>query len=73
MQELDVRPILKAGGEPIGCIMDFVANVPRGEGFRLCATFKPTPLLTLLRMKGFDGVANEVSVGNWRVDFIPCD
>lgn len=73
MQELDVRPILKDGGEPFEQIMDFVANLPRGEGFRLWATFKPDPLLGVLRAKGYQGSAQEISEGNWAVDFVPVD
>lgn len=35
MKELDVRPILNAGGEPFDQIMAFVTELSLGEGFRL--------------------------------------
>ncbi|MDA8205406.1 MAG: DUF2249 domain-containing protein [Thermaerobacter sp.] len=71
MRELDVRPVLQAGGEPFEQIMAFVAELPPGEGFRLWATFKPDPLLSVLRAKGYQGDAQEVSPNNWAVDFTP--
>ena len=37
--ELDVRPILAAGGEPFDRIMEMVASLAPGEGLRLLAPF----------------------------------
>jgi len=71
MKEIDVRPILEAGGEPFDEIMKFVSNLLPGEGFRLWATFKPEPLLAVLSHKGFRGDAQEISDGNWAVEFTP--
>lgn len=71
MKELDVRPILNAGGEPFDQIMAFVADLAQGEGFRLWATFRPDPLLTVLAHKGYQGQAQERTDGSWAVDFVP--
>ncbi len=71
MKELDVRPVLNAGGEPFDEIMAFVADLPQGEGFRLWATFKPDPLLAVLAHKGYQGRAMEMDDGSWAVDFVP--
>ena len=51
--ELDVRPILRSGGEPFGEIMQAVAQVPPDGALRLRATFKPAPLFGVLRVRGF--------------------
>jgi len=42
-----------------------------GEGLRLFATFKPTPLLHVLGSKGFTHVSKELDGGEWEVVFSP--
>ena len=37
-KELDVRPILRNGGEPFQAIMEAVQSLKPGEGLRLIAT-----------------------------------
>ncbi len=69
--ELDVRPILRAGGEPFGEIMAAVNALKPGEGLKLFATFKPTPLLHVLGSKGFAYQAKELDGGEWEVLFSP--
>lgn len=69
--DLDVRPILHAGGEPFGKIMQTVGALAPGQGLRLTATFKPTPLLQVLGGKGFTHVAKELGGGDWEVLFTP--
>lgn len=69
--ELDVRPILRAGGEPFAKIMETVKSLPRGQGLRLFASFKPTPLLQVLGSQGFTHQAREIGGGDWQVDFTP--
>lgn len=71
VKELDVRPILEAGGEPFETIMTFVSELAPDEGFRLWATFKPDPILAVLACQGYQGKAQEMSDGSWAVDFIP--
>lgn len=73
MRELDVRPILEAGGEPFDKIMAFVSELNSGESFRLWATFKPAPLLAVLAQRGYQGTAAEKEDGSWVVDFVPRD
>ncbi|NMP23259.1 DUF2249 domain-containing protein [Sulfobacillus harzensis] len=73
MKELDVRPILEAGGEPFDKIMAFVTELAPGEAFRLWATFKPEPLLAVLAQRGYRGTAREMADGSWAVDFVPQD
>jgi len=69
--DVDVRPILRAGGEPFEKIMEAVNTLKPGEGLRLFATFKPTPLLSVLGSKGFTHEAKELSGGEWEVLFSP--
>jgi hypothetical protein len=46
--DVDVRPILRAGGEPFSVIMQAVEGLEPGQGIRLLATFKPIPLFGVL-------------------------
>jgi uncharacterized protein (DUF2249 family) len=69
--DVDVRPILRAGGEPFGEIMAAVAKLQPGQGLRLLATFKPTPLFQVLGSKGFSYQAQEIEGGDWEVLFAP--
>lgn len=69
--DLDVRPVLRAGGEPFQAIMEAVARLQPNQGLRLLATFKPTPLLSVLGSKGFSHVARELDGGDWEVLFSP--
>lgn len=69
--DVDVRPILRAGGEPFGEIMRAVNALTPDQGLRLFATFKPTSLLHLLGSRGFAHEARELAGGDWEVLFTP--
>ncbi len=69
--ELDVRPILRAGGEPFTVIMDTVKKLGSGQALRLLATFEPVPLYGVLAKKGFAHAAREIDDGDWEVVFTP--
>lgn len=69
--ELDVRPILIAGGEPFGEIMAAVDRLEPGQGLRLIASFKPVPLFSVLGKKGFAHSEREIGDGDWEVLFTP--
>ena len=69
--DLDVRPALRAGEEPFEQIMAVVTTLPAGQGLRLFATFKPTPLLHVLGSKGFTHELKELEGGEWEVLFTP--
>lgn len=68
---VDVRPVLRSGGEPFGEIMQAVAALRPGQGLRLFATFKPVPLFNVLGAKGFSHEAREIEGGDWEVLFRP--
>jgi TusA-related sulfurtransferase len=69
--DVDVRPTLRAGGEPFGEIMAAVNTLPPGQGLRLLATFKPVPLFGVLGSKGFTHEEREIGGGDWEVLFSP--
>ena len=69
--DVDVRPILRAGGEPFEKIMAAVNALKPEQGLRLFATFKPTPLLHVLGSKGYTHEAKELDGGDWEVLFSP--
>lgn len=71
--DLDVRPILRDGGEPFGAIMQAVAALAPGQSLRLLATFKPIPLFQVLGQRGFEPSAREIGNGDWEVIFTPVD
>ncbi|MDG4892495.1 DUF2249 domain-containing protein [Mesorhizobium sp. WSM4976] len=69
--DLDLRPVLRAGGEPFQQIMEAVATLAPGQGLRLLATFKPVPLFGVLGSKGFSHEERELEDGDWEVLFRP--
>jgi uncharacterized protein (DUF2249 family) len=70
---LDVRPILRSGGEPFPEIMQAIANLKSGQGLRLLATFKPAPLFSVMQKKGFTHCEKELSADDWEIIFRPED
>lgn len=69
--ELDVRPVLKAGGEPFGAIMAAVSALAPDQGLRLLATFEPRPLFAVLGARGYAHEATRLADGDWQVLFHP--
>jgi uncharacterized protein (DUF2249 family) len=69
--DLDVRPILRSGGEPFPVIMQAVNDPGAGQALRLLASFEPVPLYGVLGKKGFDHAAREIGDGDWEVLFTP--
>lgn len=50
---LDVRPILSAGGDPLGEILKTLGTLPKDSALKIINSFTPTPLIALLEKKGF--------------------
>ena len=67
--DLDVRPTLRAGGEPFSEIMEAVARIEPGGALRLRATFKPVPLFGVLRMRGYRHWVEHGKGDDWIVWF----
>ena len=71
--ELDVRAVLRDGGEPFPLIMQTVAGLKAGQSLRLIANFRPVPLLQVMQKKGFSFKDREISNGDWEVIFTPVE
>jgi uncharacterized protein (DUF2249 family) len=69
--DVDVRPILRGGGEPFSAIMAAVERLDPGQGLRLYATFKPVPLFAVMASKGFAHSEQALDGGEWEVLFTP--
>jgi uncharacterized protein (DUF2249 family) len=69
--ELDVRPILRDGGEPFQAIMGAVGALNPGQGLRLLVTFRPQPLYSVMASRGYDHQVNEIDGGDFEVLFTP--
>jgi len=69
--DVDVRPILRAGGEPFSVIMAALERLEPGQGVRLYATFKPIPLFAVMADRGFAHSAQALDAGEWEVLFTP--
>ncbi|OCK53506.1 DUF2249 domain-containing protein [Bradyrhizobium sp. LMTR 3] len=69
--DVDVRPILRAGGEPFSVIMSALDRLEPGQGLRLYATFKPVPLFAVMADRGFAHSAQALDAGEWEVLFTP--
>lgn len=67
--ELDVRPILREGGEPFSLIMETAASVPEGHVLRLRATFRPVPLFGVMRARGWKHWVEHGEGEDWIVWF----
>lgn len=67
--ELDVRDDLKKKKEPFQKIMQSIKPLQEGDQFILHATFKPTPLLRLLKAKGFSHEVKQQAPDHWIVVF----
>ena len=68
---LDVRPELRAGGEPFPRIMQALASLAPGQALRLLATFEPIPLYGVLGRKGLAHHATRHGTEDWEILFTP--
>lgn len=67
--ELDVREDLKNKIEPFQKIMEAIKELKKDDIFILHAPFKPAPLFTVLKAKGFSHEAEELEKKHWKVIF----
>lgn len=66
---LDVRPVLKRGGEPFSAIMSEVASLKPDEGLILVSPFLPSPLIEHLKSSGFEARPQSQADGSWQTIF----
>jgi uncharacterized protein (DUF2249 family) len=53
IEELDVRPVLDAGQDPLKQILVTLRVLPKGRVLKIINTFEPTPLISMVEKKGF--------------------
>jgi len=67
--ELDVRPLLAAGGEPYSMIMKAVDGLAPDETLVLRSPFDPTPLHRVLAGLGFSRTTRERGPEDWQTEY----
>jgi len=67
--DVDVREVLRAGGEPFGQIMAARQALPPGGVLRVRAIFEPAPLYFVLGAQGFGHWTEQLAGDDWRVWF----
>ncbi|MEO7317079.1 MAG: DUF2249 domain-containing protein [Ginsengibacter sp.] len=60
IQELDVRPVIEAGEDPLSLIVKTVKSIKQGDALKIINSFEPTPLLSLLKKQGFDSYVDVI-------------
>ena len=68
-KNLDVRPILNAGGEPFTKIRESIDALGDDEGLSITAPFLPSPLIEKLGSEGFESRVERQPGGGWIVHF----
>ncbi len=66
---LDVRDIMKNGGEPFNVIMQTIGKIKQGEALELETIFEPAPLYDVLKEKGFEHQTERLADGHYRIWF----
>ena len=71
MVDVDVRAILRAGGEPFGEIMAARSALRPGQVLRVRAIFEPVPLYAVMASSGLSHWTERLADDDWRVWFHP--
>ncbi len=59
--ELDVRPVIETGKDPLDLIVKKVKGLEAGSVLKIINSFEPTPLMHLLGKQGFESYAEVVN------------
>src|SRR5690606_1933994 len=62
-EELDVRPLLSDGNDPLKEILDALKNLAPSRVLKIVNTFEPSPLIALVGKKGFSSYS-EAAAGD---------
>lgn len=68
--ELDVRPQLRSKIEPFELIMGTIKSLKKEEVFVLHATIKPTPLLGIMKLKGYSNQVRKLADDHYVTTFV---
>ena len=66
---LDVRPTIEAGGDPFGTIMGAIKKMDETETLQIINVFEPTPLIGILKGKGFKTWTDKISEEEYHTYF----
>src|SRR5687768_15970314 len=58
--DLDVRPVIETGKDPLNIILQKVKALEQGAVLRIINSFEPTPLMHLLGKQGFQSYAEKI-------------
>lgn len=61
INELDVRPVISSGSDPLKMIMEEVKKIKPGQALKIVNSFQPIPLISMLQKKGFETYCDQVS------------
>jgi len=70
IHDLDVRPVLARGEEPLAVILERAREIGPGEVLRLRAPFEPVPLYSVLAGRGFEAWTERLASDDWQVWFL---
>ena len=68
-KRIDVRELIRHGGQPLQEIQAHAAEVEAGEGLIVIAPFLPSPLIELLSGEGFRSKLERGKGADWVVYF----
>lgn len=71
--ELDVRPVIETGKDPLNLIMKSVKQLQEGQVLKIINTFEPTPLMHLLGNQGFESYTDVLSADLFHTYFFKKD
>ena len=69
VRSLDARQMLQEGGHPLERVMTAVGELGAGDVYELITPFVPSPLIDLVKQRGFDAHCITVSPGECRTYF----
>ena len=61
MIELDVRPVIESGKDPLNIIVQKVKTLETGFVLKIINSFEPTPLIHLLGKQGYESFTEIIS------------
>ncbi len=67
--QLDVRPVLAAGDDPLALILAAAEGLEPQESLELLAPLDPVPLYHVLGARGFEHQTESLGGGDFRVVF----
>jgi uncharacterized protein (DUF2249 family) len=71
--ELDVRPVIEKGSDPLSIILAKVKTLQTGKVLKIVNTFEPAPLIILLENRGFQSWSETIEKDLVYTYFIPPD